>query len=85
MPYARFLQAIEQAAKGYRQDLRRLAFLGWQVQAPFRDRGLSYSQYLQELGLGEEEKSPPVRVTKDEALDRAREILAKFGIGRPSE
>ncbi|HHV79093.1 MAG TPA: hypothetical protein GXX40_05705 [Firmicutes bacterium] len=77
LPFARFLQVVEQASKAQREEMRRLAFLGWQVQAPLRERQISFAEYLDALGLGNE-RPAPVRVTKEQAEKRADEILAMF-------
>ncbi len=77
LPFARFLQVVEQASKAQREEMKRLAFLGWQVQAPFREEQVSFAQYLNVLGLGDE-RPAPVRVTREQAEKRAEEILKMF-------
>ena len=80
LPYARFLQLIDEAAKGRAEELRRIAFLAWQVLGPFLESPPSYEQYLASLGLSERSEAEKTQSASREAIERAhrrgQEILA---------
>ncbi|MGB9866713.1 MAG: hypothetical protein ACPLPR_02240 [Bacillota bacterium] len=78
------MQVVDKAAEAQKEELRRLAFLGWQIQAPLRDKQIGFAEYLALLGLEEKrEVEYDVAEAKEAALKRAQEILELFWQGQP--
>lgn len=80
MPYARFIQVSEQIGKAEKEDYKRLAFVGWQVQALFTkpEERVTFKAYLSTL-FNEEGNGPePVKATKEAAIKKAEGILDKY-------
>lgn len=67
----------EQAAKGKHEEMRRLAFLGWQMQAPFT-KSRTFAAHLANLGLSEEPQVKPEPVERGAGLAIAQEVLARL-------
>jgi hypothetical protein len=67
---------VEVCAKARREELCRLAFVGWQVHAAMGGT-MTWQEYQHALGLGDDEARPE-HVGKDEALGRARSVLERL-------
>ncbi len=75
--------AAEQEAKEEREEWSRMAFLGYQLTAPYRTAPLTFSEYLQKVGLAPLSGSMPeipeesFAVIKERALARAEAIMQR--------
>ncbi|NPV72084.1 MAG: hypothetical protein HPY55_15875 [Firmicutes bacterium] len=76
LPFARFVELVEVCAKARREELRRLAFVGWQVHAAMGGT-LTWQEYQHALGLDDDETQAE-HVGKEEALDRAKSALERL-------
>jgi hypothetical protein len=80
LPYARFLDicelVIERANEDKTEGYRRAAYTAY-LRSGLEDT--SFGQYLESLGIGENQAHPQdKKVTKEQAVNKAHDILAKF-------
>ena len=67
-------QVLEEEAREKKEEMRRLAFLGWLIQAPHLPEGMTFGEFLDGLGLGER----PRHVSKEEAMAIGDEIIERM-------
>jgi hypothetical protein len=72
------VQISEQIGRAEAKKLKDLAFLGWQMQAPFRETPISYDDYCKQLFKEEEKLNPEDVVTPEKAIENADRILDMF-------
>jgi hypothetical protein len=83
IPYARYVQIIRRIAiehaRGEREEMRRAAFVGWQVHATMGGK-TKYGEYLEMLGLDDkpQPETPVIDTTFDKAahLEKMARIVA---------
>jgi hypothetical protein len=68
------MEAVREArADEARERLREAAFLGWQMSLLWSEKPMTFAQWLDGLGLGDQRQAPPARESAAEVVRRIEE------------